>query len=120
MWFVIILPQDAAEKAAVAAEKAMEAAEEAAIRATETAIAVSKEVKDEVLDKILLPFVMGALDFFDLLDEAIAEIFKLITQAIYDFYKLEAYDNLVKDIIVGGRANLYDVLFATLGEVWNK
>ena len=120
MWFIIIRPQVAAEKAAVAAEKAVEAAGEAARRAAETAIAVSKEVKEEFLDKMLLPFVLGAMDFFGLLDEVIAEIFKLITQAIYEFYQLEAYDNLVKDIIAGGRANLHDVLHGALEGLWNK
>ncbi|MGA0857565.1 MAG: hypothetical protein ACO3P3_05310 [Candidatus Nanopelagicales bacterium] len=81
---------------------------------------ISQEVKDEVLEKVILPLATAAMDFLDLLNDILREIFQTITNAIYKMFFLQHLDNLVKDIIVGGSANFKDVIHGRLGDTWDR
>ena len=75
------------------------------------------------MDKILLPLVNAAVEFLDVLDNLLKEIFKAITTAIYEMFFLEDLDNLAKDIIVGGKANMIDfpvMISRKLENTWEK
>ena len=100
----------AANAAMDAAEEAIVACEEAAEEVNDAAIAISKTVQAELVDKILLPLATGVAEFLGVLDEVIAVIFETIGQAIFEFYKLEELDIVVKAVLAGGIANFKDII----------
>ena len=115
--------QESLDAVADASVKALEAAEEASAQAAQAAMRMTEEVKKELVDKILLPLVNAAVEFLDVLDNLLKEIFKAFTTAIYEMFFLEDLDNLAKDIIVGGKANMIDfpvMISCKLENTWEK
>lgn len=71
-------------------------------------------------DNVIKPLAEEACGFFlEVLNPLIAEIFEAIGDDIYHAYGLDLLDEVAKRIIVGGAANIIDIVINTLGEVFN-
>ena len=80
---------------------------------------VVQQIADDVVE-----FAAHAMDYLAVLDEILAEFFKDLSQKIYDWLKLEKWDDMVKDWVVGTKAGIVDEIVPTamahLGPTFDK
>ena len=81
---------------------------------------LAEHVIEPLVEDVIKPLVEEACGFFlEVLNPLIAEIFEAIGDHIYKAYHLDLLDEVAKRIIVGGAANIIDIVMTTLGEVFN-
>ena len=97
-----------AQAAMNAAEAALAFTENAGKQIKNEAIAISKNIKEDFVDNILLPLAKGAADFLGVINAVIARIFEMLGEVIKGVFQFDLLDGLARDILVGGIANFND------------